>query len=74
MKIRLMGLLSLAIMAAMGFGCSSLKVAEGTLAPPKWVADMGLEWLVRLAVEPARLWRRYVLGLPVFGWRVLASS
>ena len=39
--------------------------------PPKWVADMGLEWLVRLAVEPARLWRRYVLGLPVFGWRVL---
>ena len=39
--------------------------------PPKWVADMGLEWLVRLAVEPARLWRRYVLGLPVFGVRVL---
>ncbi len=42
MKIRLMGLLSLAIMAAMGFGCSSLKVAEGTLAPPKWVADPSL--------------------------------
>lgn len=39
--------------------------------PPKWVADMGLEWLVRLAVEPQRLWRRYILGLPVFGWRVL---
>ena len=39
--------------------------------PPKWVADMGLEWLVRLAVEPSRLWRRYVLGLPVFGWRVV---
>jgi len=39
--------------------------------PPKWVADMGLEWLVRLAIEPARLWRRYVLGLPVFGWRVM---
>jgi hypothetical protein len=42
MKIRLMGLLSLAIMVAMGFGCSSLKVAEGTLAPPKWVADPSL--------------------------------
>jgi len=41
--------------------------------PPKWVADMGMEWLVRLAIEPARLWRRYILGLPVFGWRVVCA-
>jgi N-acetylglucosaminyldiphosphoundecaprenol N-acetyl-beta-D-mannosaminyltransferase len=41
--------------------------------PPRWVADLGLEWLVRLAVEPKRLWRRYVIGLPVFGWRVLGE-
>ena len=39
MNIKLTGLLSLAIVAVMGSGCSSLKVAEGTLAPPKWVAD-----------------------------------
>jgi N-acetylglucosaminyldiphosphoundecaprenol N-acetyl-beta-D-mannosaminyltransferase len=39
--------------------------------PPRWVANMGLEWLVRLAVEPRRLWRRYLLGLPLFGAYVL---
>lgn len=39
--------------------------------PPRWVADLGIEWLVRLVKEPRRLWRRYVLGLPVFGIYVL---
>ncbi|GBQ87363.1 WecB/TagA/CpsF family glycosyltransferase [Gluconacetobacter johannae DSM 13595] len=39
--------------------------------PPRWVANMGLEWLVRLVREPRRLWRRYLLGLPVFGLHVL---
>lgn len=28
---------------------------------PRWVQDSGCEWLVRLAQEPRRLWRRYVL-------------
>jgi N-acetylglucosaminyldiphosphoundecaprenol N-acetyl-beta-D-mannosaminyltransferase len=41
--------------------------------PPRWVADMGVEWLVRLVREPRRLWRRYLLGLPVFGCYVLGS-
>jgi len=35
--------------------------------PPRWVANCGLEWAVRLAIEPQRLWRRYLLGLPAFG-------
>ena len=39
--------------------------------PPRWVANLGIEWLVRLVREPRRLWRRYVLGLPVFGIYVL---
>ncbi|HTJ90103.1 MAG TPA: WecB/TagA/CpsF family glycosyltransferase [Acidocella sp.] len=39
--------------------------------PPRWVANLGLEWLVRLVIEPRRLWRRYLLGLPVFGFYVL---
>ncbi len=41
--------------------------------PPRWVADLGLEWLVRLAREPKRLWRRYLFGLPVFGFFILAA-
>ena len=35
--------------------------------PPRWVANIGMEWLVRLVREPRRLWRRYLLGLPEFG-------
>ena len=39
MKQRFLGLLSLTVVAVMGAGCSSLKVVEGNIAPPKWVAD-----------------------------------
>jgi len=33
---------------------------------PRWLQRSGLEWLFRLGSEPARLWRRYVLGYPLF--------
>ena len=36
-----------------------------------WLADNGLEWIFRLAVEPRRMWRRYLLGNPAFLYRVL---
>jgi N-acetylglucosaminyldiphosphoundecaprenol N-acetyl-beta-D-mannosaminyltransferase len=29
--------------------------------PPRWMGRVGLEWLYRLASEPRRLWRRYLL-------------
>jgi N-acetylglucosaminyldiphosphoundecaprenol N-acetyl-beta-D-mannosaminyltransferase len=35
------------------------------------MSDNGLEWIFRLAVEPRRMWRRYLLGNPVFLHRVL---
>lgn len=38
---------------------------------PRWMRRLGLEWLFRLALEPRRLWRRYLLGNPRFVWRVL---
>jgi N-acetylglucosaminyldiphosphoundecaprenol N-acetyl-beta-D-mannosaminyltransferase len=38
---------------------------------PRWMTDHGLEWLGRLAVEPRRLWRRYLIGIPLFYWRIL---
>lgn len=37
---------------------------------PSWMTDHGLEWLCRLAVEPGKLWRRYVFGNPRFLFRV----
>lgn len=33
---------------------------------PGWMRSAGLEWAFRLAHEPARLWRRYLLGIPRF--------
>jgi N-acetylglucosaminyldiphosphoundecaprenol N-acetyl-beta-D-mannosaminyltransferase len=38
---------------------------------PLWMQRAGLEWLHRLASEPRRLWRRYVIGNPMFVASVL---
>jgi N-acetylglucosaminyldiphosphoundecaprenol N-acetyl-beta-D-mannosaminyltransferase len=37
---------------------------------PLWVREIGLEWLWRLAQEPGRMWRRYLIGNPLFLYRV----
>lgn len=38
---------------------------------PMFMRKLGLEWLYRLFVEPSRLFKRYVLGIPLFLYRVL---
>jgi N-acetylglucosaminyldiphosphoundecaprenol N-acetyl-beta-D-mannosaminyltransferase len=38
---------------------------------PRWLTDHGLEWLARLIIEPRRLWRRYLIGNPLFLARVI---
>jgi exopolysaccharide biosynthesis WecB/TagA/CpsF family protein len=38
---------------------------------PAWMNKLGLEWVHRLLKEPKRMWRRYLLGNPLFLWRVL---
>ena len=38
---------------------------------PAWMRRLRLEWLYRLWLEPRRLWRRYILGNPLFLIRVL---
>lgn len=38
---------------------------------PRWMTDNNMEWLGRLLIEPQRLWKRYIIGNPVFMWRVL---
>lgn len=37
---------------------------------PLWVREVGMEWAWRLAQEPGRMWRRYVIGNPLFLMRV----
>jgi N-acetylglucosaminyldiphosphoundecaprenol N-acetyl-beta-D-mannosaminyltransferase len=33
---------------------------------PKVFRNLGVEWIYRLAVEPRRLWKRYIIGIPIF--------
>jgi N-acetylglucosaminyldiphosphoundecaprenol N-acetyl-beta-D-mannosaminyltransferase len=41
---------------------------------PRWMQKSGLEWLFRLASEPTRLWRRYLVNNPTFLWLVLLQA
>jgi N-acetylglucosaminyldiphosphoundecaprenol N-acetyl-beta-D-mannosaminyltransferase len=41
---------------------------------PRLLADNGAEWIFRLAIEPQRMWRRYLLGNPVFLSRVFGEA
>lgn len=50
----------LAVGAAFPFIAGSLPQAPG------WMQSRGLEWLFRLAVEPKRLWKRYLLLNPLY--------
>ncbi|MEW6038995.1 MAG: WecB/TagA/CpsF family glycosyltransferase [Pseudomonadota bacterium] len=37
---------------------------------PLWLREIGLEWSWRLLQEPGRMWRRYIIGNPLFLYRV----
>lgn len=37
---------------------------------PHWWQEHSLEWLYRLIKEPKRMWRRYVIGNPLFLWLI----
>lgn len=41
---------------------------------PRWMTNRGLEWLTRFFTEPQRLWERYVVGNPLFFYRVIRSQ
>lgn len=53
-------LVQIGVGAAFDFHAGMVKQA------PAWMQARGLEWLFRLAVEPRRLWRRYLLNNPRF--------
>ncbi|AFY77515.1 exopolysaccharide biosynthesis protein, WecB/TagA/CpsF family [Pleurocapsa sp. PCC 7327] len=53
-----------AVMVGVGaaFSFHSGEVAQA----PRWIMRLGWEWLYRLAREPRRLWRRYLINNPTF--------
>lgn len=50
----------------LGVGAAFDFLAGMKMQAPDWLQSAGLEWLFRLAVEPQRLWRRYLKHNPRF--------
>ncbi len=54
----------------LGVGATIDFMAGSVPRAPSWVSNAGLEWAYRLAREPRRLWRRYLLRDPAFAFVV----
>jgi N-acetylglucosaminyldiphosphoundecaprenol N-acetyl-beta-D-mannosaminyltransferase len=54
--------------AAIDYGAGVIAVA------PRWMKQLQMEWFFRLLVEPVRMFRRYVVGNPIFLARVLVGK
>lgn len=54
----------IAVGAAFDFHSGAVRQA------PRWMQRAGLEWLFRLAMQPRRLWRRYLIDNPWFLWEL----
>lgn len=51
---------------AIGVG-AAFSFYSGTVSQaPRWMMQVGLEWLYRLSQEPGRLWQRYLVNNPSF--------
>jgi N-acetylglucosaminyldiphosphoundecaprenol N-acetyl-beta-D-mannosaminyltransferase len=53
---------SLGVPLSIGIGGSFEMVSGMMRRAPRWMQAAGLEWLFRLALEPRRMWRRYLIG------------
>ena len=60
--------------AAMGVGGLFDFFANNVSRAPIAVRQVGMEWIWRLGQEPKRMWKRYVVGNPVFLARVLKQK
>jgi N-acetylglucosaminyldiphosphoundecaprenol N-acetyl-beta-D-mannosaminyltransferase len=38
---------------------------------PVCFRKLGLEWVYRVYLEPGRLWKRYILGIPIFMFKII---
>ncbi len=49
-----------------GVGAAFDFIAGSKRQAPRWMMNLGMEWLFRLATEPRRLWKRYLKHNPRF--------
>jgi N-acetylglucosaminyldiphosphoundecaprenol N-acetyl-beta-D-mannosaminyltransferase len=57
-----------------GVGALFDYVAGVELPVPNWMNHLALEWLWRLLIDPGGKWKRYLLGNPVFAFRVFRQK
>lgn len=57
-----------------GVGAAFDMLAGVKSQAPKWMQRSGLEWVFRLAQEPRRLGRRYLVYNPLFVWHVIREG
>ncbi|GET39407.1 WecB/TagA/CpsF family glycosyltransferase [Microseira wollei] len=48
--------------------------AGNKVRAPKWMSELGIEWLYRLMQEPRRLWKRYLVEDLPFLWLVFKQK
>lgn len=58
----------LAIGATIDFEAGKIKRS------PKWISNVGLEWLYRMMSEPKRLWKRYLVDDLPFLWLIIQQK
>ncbi|MGE5656097.1 MAG: WecB/TagA/CpsF family glycosyltransferase [Actinomycetota bacterium] len=58
----------MAVGAAYDFHAGNLPKA------PELLAGLGLEWVFRLAMEPKRLWKRYIFLNPLYIWLLILQA
>lgn len=56
-----------------GGNCFNFLAGEESRAP-EWMHENGLEWLYRFIKEPVRMFDRYIIGNPLFFYRVFAQK
>lgn len=58
----------------LGLGGAFLLYAGVDSRAPKWMRDLSLEWLYRFALEPGRLWKRYLVTNSIFVGMVIQRA
>jgi N-acetylglucosaminyldiphosphoundecaprenol N-acetyl-beta-D-mannosaminyltransferase len=64
----------LGVPVMVGVGAAFDFLTGRTSQAPRWMREHGLEWSFRLATEPRRLWRRYLIGGSRFLWNVALET
>jgi exopolysaccharide biosynthesis WecB/TagA/CpsF family protein len=53
-------------------GGGTIRMLAGSMVEaPLWMRKTGLQWLHRLISDPGTMWRRYLVGNPLFVWHIL---